>query len=754
MNPKSREVVMSHTDSILIVDDDPRFCDSLKVLLSNQGYQIQTSNSGKEAMEYLVKNNFDLALLDIVMPEMDGHQIMDYINSKSPQTLVIVITGHASMESAIESLRRGAYDYLRKPFESEELFTTVENALNKKRLERENKTIQGKLALTEKRYQYLVDNSPDIIYILNHEGRFTFVNDAIEALLGFEANQLVGNHYTSIVFEEDIDKAKYHFNERRTGKRVTVSTELRLKFYHNGDELKPSERKHLAVELKAMGMYDRPADSKDKKFTGTYGVGRDISARRQAEEALRNSEEKYRSLVESTEDSIYLVDRDCSYLFMNQKHLSRFGLPPHKVIGRPYAEFHSKQETREFKNKVNEVFETGKSLWHEYRSQRDGGYFLRTLTPVKEPDGRITAATVVSKGITERKQAEETLREAEERYQAIFEQAADSIMLVDGDTGDLVEFNERAHQHLGYTREEFEKLKVSDFEVIESAEDVAEHIKKIIKEGHDTFETKHRTKGGETRDIQVTSRAISIREKNYVQSMWRDITEHKRAEEELQRSREELRNLADHLQSVREQERTTIAREIHDDLGQTLTALKMDISWLGKKLPKDQETLLEKTKAMTKLTDMTIKTVKKISTELRPGLLDDLGLVAAIEWQTEEFENRTGIRCELTVDPEEIILDQDRSTAIFRIFQETLTNIARHAKATRVTISLKEKDDKVELRVRDNGKGITKEQISDSKSFGLMGIRERVHLLGGKVKITGKPGEGTTVVVSIPIETR
>jgi PAS domain S-box-containing protein len=704
-------------------------------------------------MEYLVKNNFDLALLDIVMPEMDGHQIMDYINSKSPQTLVIVITGHASMESAIESLRRGAYDYLRKPFESEELFTTVENALNKKRLERENKTIQGKLALTEKRYQYLVDNSPDIIYILNHEGRFTFVNDAIEALLGFEANQLVGNHYTSIVFEEDIDKARYNFNERRTGKRATVSTELRLKFYHNGDELKPSERKHLAVELKAMGMYDRPADSKDKKFTGTYGVGRDISARRQAEEALRNSEEKYRSLVESTEDSIYLVDRDCSYLFMNQKHLSRFGLPPHKVIGRPYAEFHSKQETREFKNKVNEVFETGKSLWHEYRSQRDGGYFLRTLTPVKEPDGRITAATVVSKGITERKQAEETLREAEERYQAIFEQAADSIVLVDGDTGDLVEFNERAHQHLGYTREEFEKLKVSDFEVIESAEDVAEHIKKIIKEGHDTFETKHRTKGGETRDIQVTSRAISIREKNYVQSMWRDITEHKRAEEELQRSREELRNLADHLQSVREQERTTIAREIHDDLGQTLTALKMDISWLGKKLPKDQETLLEKTKAMTKLTDMTIKTVKKISTELRPGLLDDLGLVAAIEWQTEEFENRTGIRCELTVDPEEIILDQDRSTAIFRIFQETLTNIARHAKATRVTISLKEKDDKVELRVRDNGKGITKEQISDSKSFGLMGIRERVHTWGGKVKITGKPGEGTTVVVSMPIET-
>jgi signal transduction histidine kinase len=204
---------------------------------------------------------------------------------------------------------------------------------------------------------------------------------------------------------------------------------------------------------------------------------------------------------------------------------------------------------------------------------------------------------------------------------------------------------------------------------------------------------------------------------------------------------------------VREQERTNIAREIHDDLGQTLTALKMDISWLRKKLPKDQETLLEKTKAMTKLTDMTIKTVKRISTELRPGLLDDLGLVAAIEWQAEEFKNRTGITYKLTIDPEEIILDPDRSTTIFRIFQETLTNIARHAKATRVTISLKKKDDKVELRVRDNGKGITEKQISHPKSFGLMGIRERVHPWEGQVKISGIPGKGTTVVVRIPIET-
>jgi PAS domain S-box-containing protein len=229
-----------------------------------------------------------------------------------------------------------------------------------------------------------------------------------------------------------------------------------------------------------------------------------------------------------------------------------------------------------------------------------------------------------------------------------------------------------------------------------------------------------------------------------------DITELKRAEEELKNSREQLRNLAAYLQSAREQERTNIAREIHDDLGQTLTALKMDISWLGKKLPKDQETLLEKTTAMTKLTDMTIKTVKRISTELRPGLLDDLGLVAAIEWQAEEFENRTGITYKLTIDPEDIVIDEERSTTIFRIFQETLTNIARHAKATRITASLKEKADELVLKVIDNGKGITEKQVSDPKSFGLMGIRERAISWGGEVIIKGLPEEGTTVTVRIP----
>ena len=231
-----------------------------------------------------------------------------------------------------------------------------------------------------------------------------------------------------------------------------------------------------------------------------------------------------------------------------------------------------------------------------------------------------------------------------------------------------------------------------------------------------------------------------------------EITERKRAEENLKQSRERLRDLASHLQSIREEEGKRIAREIHDELGQALTALKMDIHWLDHRLPEDQPLLRKKTKTMSNLINITVQSVRRISTELRPGLLDDLGLSAAIEWQANEFSNRTGIRCGIVSDPEDIILDQTCSTALFRIFQETLTNIARHADATEVEIILKEKYDKVELEVHDNGKGITEKQISDGKSFGLIGIGERVHYLNGDLSIKGARNKGTTVKVSIPID--
>jgi len=230
-----------------------------------------------------------------------------------------------------------------------------------------------------------------------------------------------------------------------------------------------------------------------------------------------------------------------------------------------------------------------------------------------------------------------------------------------------------------------------------------------------------------------------------------DITERKRAEEELTYSREQLRNLSMHLQSVREEERTTIAREIHDELGQVLTALKMDLSWLDKKHRGDKS-FAERTKSMLSLVDSTIQTVKRISSELRPGVLDHLGLAAAIEWQAKEFEKHTGIACDVSVDPDDMVLDRQYSTTIFRIFQEALTNVARHANATKVRISLVEKEDGISLHVEDNGKGITKKQMNNPQSFGLIGIQERVHFLNGEIRIRGTRNKGTSLTIHIPLE--
>jgi signal transduction histidine kinase len=230
----------------------------------------------------------------------------------------------------------------------------------------------------------------------------------------------------------------------------------------------------------------------------------------------------------------------------------------------------------------------------------------------------------------------------------------------------------------------------------------------------------------------------------------REINERKRAEDDLRHSREKLRSLSTHLQSVREEERQGVAREIHDELGQALSTLKLDLALMKEELYQSPIEAEKRISMMSEVCDTTIRAVRRIITQLRPRLLDDLGLTAAIEWQSEEFLQRTGIRYSLSIIPEEVTLDALRSTALFRIFQETLTNIARHSGATAVTIQLHLNDTGVTLNINDNGKGITEQQVHGSGSFGLLGIRERAQYWGGFVTINGEPMQGTRVSVFLP----
>jgi signal transduction histidine kinase len=230
--------------------------------------------------------------------------------------------------------------------------------------------------------------------------------------------------------------------------------------------------------------------------------------------------------------------------------------------------------------------------------------------------------------------------------------------------------------------------------------------------------------------------------------------ERKQAEIELRNSRDQLRALAARLQAVREEERKLISRDIHDELGQTLTAFKLGLSWIRDRLESEDASsrrqALQRIPEMTALVDSTVKTVRKLCTELRPEILDGLGLTAAIEWQACEFSKRTGIRCTVTTQADGLTLDADQTTAAFRIFQEILTNVARHSHASRVNVRLETTGNEVILEASDNGRGIRVSEIDGSKSLGLVGMRERALLLGGALQLRGVPGKGTTVTVRLP----
>jgi signal transduction histidine kinase len=251
--------------------------------------------------------------------------------------------------------------------------------------------------------------------------------------------------------------------------------------------------------------------------------------------------------------------------------------------------------------------------------------------------------------------------------------------------------------------------------------------------------------------------------RNHKQLLEQEVTERKQIEQELMKYRdhleeevatrtEQLRNLSNRLQTVREEEKARIAREVHDELGQALTALKLDLAWVERRLQEPEPEVQEKIQSLYALIESTIERVQTISAELRPRILDVLGVCEALRWQTGEFKERTGIECELTILPDTLDLDAERSTTLFRICQEALTNVARHAEASRVEVRCEQLSDRVELEVKDNGRGIDEEKVSDSHSLGLAGIRERVLLWKGEVRITGKPGQGTQLLVRIPIQ--
>ncbi|HWR34144.1 MAG TPA: PAS domain-containing sensor histidine kinase, partial [Chitinophagaceae bacterium] len=373
-------------------------------------------------------------------------------------------------------------------------------------------------------------------------------------------------------------------------------------------------------------------------------------------------------------------------------------------------------------------------------------------TILTDEQGNIETKLSIVNDITERKKAELALIESEAKYRTIVDTSDEMIHQLSTE-GKIIWVNESWKRNMGVTDKEVIGKKLPD--LVDEATKVQFGIvfPRLMKgENVSNLSCGFITKTGNT--IFLEGQAVPLVSNGKItgtQAFLRNVTERKMAEEQLEESYHSIRQLTEYLQDVREEERTHIAREIHDELGQQLTVMMMDVAWLNRKIAPDNEAAIKKTTDLIEMLDNTVKSVRRISSQLRPSILDDLGLVPAMEIHLKEFESRSGILTQFTAIKKEIQLTDPVKNALFRIFQESLTNVARHSGAKKVVVRLETKNSNIELMIEDNGTGFDEKKAAKKRTLGVLGMKERAIAIGGTYHISGKQGKGTTILVSVPL---
>lgn len=599
------------------------------------------------------------------------------------------------------------------------------------------KKAEEALRRSEREYISLVNTVDGIVWEADAQTfRFKFVSDKAERLLGYPTRQWIDepDFWSTHILKED-RKYAIDYCVSSTAAKEPHTFEYRM-IAADGRIVWLQDIVSVIVEN------DAPVKLR--------GIMIDITEQKGIELKMREAEEKFRNLVEKSLVGVYII-QDGRFAYVNPKLTEIYGYTQEEITGQPLSLLADEDEMR----KVNEnirlrLADETDSVHYEITGRKKDGSSIQVEvygSKTRYKGRPAIIGTLID--ISERKKTAEELRLSEQKYKLIFENSPLPMFMYTTPDYSIIDVNDAAVRHYGYTKEEFLHMNIKD---LRPPEDIPRFLERAITAAKGSLGIwRHKKKDGAIIHVEIIAHDITYQDKPARLALANDMTEKLAAEERLQQSYKEIRMLASHIEQVREEEKIKIAREIHDELGQQITSLKMDVSWLSKKPELKSGPIAGKVKEIMDMLDETVKTVRRIATELRPGILDHLGLVAAMQWQSQEFEKRTGIKTVFHCDQEDISLPANLSTGFFRIFQESLTNVTRHAQASEVSAYLGTANGEITLKVSDNGKGFDVSAIGHKRTLGLLGMKERAMMMGGKYDLISEPGKGTTVIISVKL---
>jgi PAS domain S-box-containing protein len=487
-----------------------------------------------------------------------------------------------------------------------------------------------------------------------------------------------------------------------------------------------------------------------KRAYRMVGAMQDITTMKNAEHKILKEKELSESTINSLPGIFFIANKAGNIYLWNKNFENITGFTVGELKTLKPMDLIFEEDKEMMVKRVKNVFATGTDSVEAFFVNKKGDkmpyYFTGTLINYEnEP-----CLLGIGIDISEKVNSQQELIKSEEKYRVLFNENPVPMWILSEDRGIFLDANKAATFTYGYTKEEFLTGPIIN---LHPENDIAyeKWRERTDENKYNEMFWLHQKKDGTIINVHIVSNRFMYNGIETTLAMANDITNQVLAEEKLQTSNEAFRSLASKLEEVRESERTHMAREIHDELGQQLTGLKMDISWINKKVQSTDEAVKQKMKETIQLIDKTVITVRRIATELRPSILDDLGLIAAMDWQSEEFEKRHEIISTFTTNVNHLLVNTEIATGVFRIFQESLTNVARHSGATKVISTFNFNNNCINLTIVDNGKGFNEEEVLKKKTLGLLGMKERVLLINGTYQIKGNEGKGTSVIISVPL---